>query len=71
MKVGRFIVEVPFPWKAFLKQMFFSPLSQVVWNPSMFWFDYKIQRLEECWMYDPNLMIEFLERCWTNSVEKT
>lgn len=62
--------DMPFPWKAFLVQLFFSPLKQVVWSPTQFAYDYRIQLLSRCWMHNYQEIVDFLEQCWMKDSKK-
>jgi hypothetical protein len=56
-----------FPLRQFIRQLFFSPLSTVVWSPARFWFFYKIQFLQQCWNLEDTYEVDslrLLERCW-------
>lgn len=67
MGVNHRHLERPFPLRKFLRQLFFSPLPTVVWNPKRFWGFYKIQFLDHCWDIDAvgsKDYINLLERCW-------
>jgi hypothetical protein len=54
--------KVRFPLWQYLNQPLFSSTSKTVLNPFLFWYLYRIQLLEQCWIQD---YIQLLERCWT------
>jgi hypothetical protein len=67
MGVNRRHLEQPFPVRQFLRQLFFSPLSTVVWHPMRFWSVYRIQFLKQCWDIGSTRQTDYillLERCW-------
>jgi hypothetical protein len=70
MKLRWRTVETPFPLRIYLTQLFFRPLSNVIWSPMEFWCHYRVQLLEECWNYDYRAEIQFLEKCWMKTPEQ-
>lgn len=59
-------IKLPFPYTSYFHQLFFSPLSSVLWNPKHFWNSYTVEQLEQSLKLDYiqcTNYIQFLERC--------